>query len=576
MSAKSVLITTDAFVLGGMETRLLGEIHELFMRECRIYLATDSAKFDLELLRKHPYISVAKLKFSGGFDLQNLIANVDMLRALICKNKIDLICSHGFHSSLASAIAAQLEGVTFITTIHGPGAVLGISPIAKFILERAVFDRADRINCISREIYSIVKPSVPNADIAITPNLIDTDQFSPRTPEVELDPRWVIVSRLSNEKLHGIVSFLEIAFLAGIPGVVIFGDGPIKKKIESVLDQAGIVKYVEFRGSNYSISKILNGFSGAAGVGRVILEAIASEVPACVLGYNGGIKGLVDTSNFHRFQHSNFSGRNMPTISLTKFRSSLSNIQHSEMENLRELAKMEIGKTQLHLAADDYQRPYEKKSLLALETFYTAACFFESKIKAPYINSDIFIEDVLLPAFSMSFKTTKAHLAWSDSFFKQISLSPNSDVELDNIALRVAVEDNSIVASTERCTLSAKESITLDASPYIKAPGSHRIRCEYSIKKYKDFLRPPALLSIRFESSNESIKDMNIAGLAISPIQDVGYYRYFETFSTSGDAAFEFDVPKGYSVKEAVIRTWNSHQDTPLDFEYLRLIAFNI
>ena len=310
---KSLLIVTEIFDIGGLETSIRGEIVALTHAGCHVHLAT-GPRFNPMLLPKEVASVTHNLSLGPDTSVVNFIHTVDQLRRLIRQHAIDCVHAHPFASMLPALIAAELEGVQCALTLHGPaslGACYG--PIYDFFLTSVILPNAGLVIAVSEETAELASPYLTNRKALILPNGVDFNIISSFSMPTYIDPRWLAVSRLDPFKIVGIADFIRKAKLAGIPGVLVAGDGPARRDLELCLNNEGLTDFVEFCGVRADVPQLMQSATGIAGMGRVALEGIVCRKPVCLVGYDG-VKGLIHRNLLASASKANFSGRNLKSI----------------------------------------------------------------------------------------------------------------------------------------------------------------------------------------------------------------------------------------------------------------------
>lgn len=111
----------------------------------------------------------------------------------------------------------------------------------------------------------------------------------------------------------------------------IVGDGDKKQVVADYVDKKKLGKQVEMVGAKSNIPDYLKQADLLLGVDRCVLEAMAMKVPAVITGYQG-IKGLVCETNMDQAIEENFSGNNMPSISLEQCIEQVETLKTSKKE----------------------------------------------------------------------------------------------------------------------------------------------------------------------------------------------------------------------------------------------------
>ncbi len=338
---KSLLVTTELFNIGGLETHVAGEVACLAEEGFRIHLVVGSNTSD-KMLPKEATSVTTGLVMGPAMTTAELIQTVESLRKIIRAHGVECVHAHPFMSLVPSQIAAELEGIPFVVTLHGPASLSDCyGPLYDFILSSVILPKADMVVAVSQEVADLAAPYVDDARLCVLPNGVPVGIFGADLVEDCADGRWLLVSRLDIHKVVGIRDFIQKAAAAGLPGVLIVGDGDARGKLLSQLDVDGLSNYVEFLGARTDVAKLMRRAAGVAGMGRVIIEGLACGKPAVLVGYDG-VKGVVTPDVFRVASVANFSGRRMPSISATEFSRQLSLNQRNTNE-LNDLVKSEYS-----------------------------------------------------------------------------------------------------------------------------------------------------------------------------------------------------------------------------------------
>ena len=328
---KSLLVTTELFNIGGLETHVAGEVACLAEEGFRIHLVVGPNTSD-KMLPKEATSVTTGLVMGPAMTTAELIQTVESLRKIIRAQGVECVHAHPFMSLVPSQIAAELEGIPFVVTLHGPASLSDCyGPLYDFLLASVILPKADMVVAVSQEVADLAAPYVDDARLCVLPNGVPVGIFGADLVEDCADGRWLLVSRLDIHKVVGIRDFIQKAAAAGLPGVLIVGDGDARGKLLSQLDVDGLSNYVEFLGARTDVAKLMQRAAGVAGMGRVILEGLACSKPAVLVGYDG-VKGVVTPDVFRVASATNFSGRKMPTISATEFSRQLSMTQRGTNE----------------------------------------------------------------------------------------------------------------------------------------------------------------------------------------------------------------------------------------------------
>jgi glycosyltransferase involved in cell wall biosynthesis/regulator of replication initiation timing len=310
-----ILIITENFKTGGLETQITGFCRYLKNSGHEIYLISGIGSRTLplrEIIGDH----ILEVDMRPNLSTKEAIKSINRVASFAKEIEVDILHLHPFTSFIYGGIAATILQKPYVVTLHGPlSLTYGYSANYRLFLEIILKD-AWRVFCVSKELSERIKLIVSNCQYVILPNAIDIDRFKPA--QYTSDGAVALVLRLDDDKLSGVKHFLKLwAFLPEElrKPVHIFGEGHAKQELERWMDEE-LVRHdwITLKGHEDNLEKALaSGYSAIAGMGRVILEALAMELPAILVGYDG-TKGVVNLDNIEDLAYRNFSGRYLPNI----------------------------------------------------------------------------------------------------------------------------------------------------------------------------------------------------------------------------------------------------------------------
>lgn len=339
---KSLLIVTENFDVGGLETHIRGEIIALTKAGWQVHLATGS-RFSNMLVPSEIISVTNNLHLGSEATLADFTATVEALRHLIREHAIDYVHAHPFISLLPSLIAAEMEQVPFTITLHGPASLNHQEPLYDFFLTSVLLPQVSLVTTVSDEVTKLITPYVSPANIFTLPNGVPINNA---LPVAHTDLRWLVVSRLDTLKIIGILDFIKKAKAAGIQGVLLIGDGPARSDLQQHLIKDELEDFVEFYGNCSDIYAQMQTVAGIAGMGRVVLEGVANRKPVCLIGYDG-VKGFVNPELLTLAAHANFSGRNLNNIDQNAFNDQFANLSDTTTDTLHAIVCDQYSETYL-------------------------------------------------------------------------------------------------------------------------------------------------------------------------------------------------------------------------------------
>lgn len=297
---KRMLVVSEKLTRGGLETRLLSQARALAAQGWAVTFATGSAALPPSF---HDFAGDALPGLAVGVEATapQLVAAVDELAAYVRTHHVDVVHGHPWGSFLAAGLVAALTERPLAVTAHGPLSLVTGSPNLERTLYDAVLPAADAVCVVSEELRALLPTALwPRA--VVVPNAVDRARFRPGKPKP--GGPWLVLSRFEDGKSAGVRDFLRRCPALGITEVHLAGEGAEAASLEPV---PGVtVKALGWRDDTAEL--LHEGYAGVAGMGRVVLEAVAAGLPCVLVGYERAL-GLVTPERFEAFAFSNFSGR---------------------------------------------------------------------------------------------------------------------------------------------------------------------------------------------------------------------------------------------------------------------------
>lgn len=398
-----ILILTNSIDMGGRETRLLEEMKVLTSKSQislhLINLFNNKSKRATDLLSE--YALITNYNLSSEVSDISIDFVMDTTARIISYCRLHNIQALYIHNSdiealIGSFVAQQLE-IPIFCTLHGKGMVFSnrLNPVLHFIFYYLIAPSISLLVTMSHSLKDIVI-KYPFSKVVALPNLIDTEHFNSKKIEKNRNigsDKWIIVSRLSVEKYVGIFKFIEYAYLSGIKGIDVAGDGVLTEFIKSEVKECDLVDYVTFLGEKTITSELLNQYTVVVGVGRVILEAIANQNLAFVIGTGSNelMSGLVNEKNISEVAYENFTGRNLKSLSYKDFQQQLELVGEIEVEKLRQYIVSNHSSTLLLENYTDHVENMEFRNNPLIADLYSSLSYFRSSISAPFYLKNSFI-----------------------------------------------------------------------------------------------------------------------------------------------------------------------------------------
>jgi glycosyltransferase involved in cell wall biosynthesis len=237
------------------------------------------------------------------FDGRMSVAGLRALRALIARERIDVVHTHGFKSDVLGWLALRGSRVRLVTTTHGwcdheGGVVRLYEMIGRRFLRG--FHRVFTLTGAQRE--AVLRLGVPAARVRVVPNAVDVHALAHTRAARSRRPaggpfRVLFVGRVVREKgVYDLISALPL--LGDGVQLVLVGGGAGRDEAVSLANRLGVAGNVEVAGFREDIRPFLETAdvlalpSYSEGTPRAVMEAFAAGVPV-VASDIAGVRVLV-------------------------------------------------------------------------------------------------------------------------------------------------------------------------------------------------------------------------------------------------------------------------------------------
>ncbi|MCD8180774.1 MAG: polysaccharide pyruvyl transferase CsaB, partial [Firmicutes bacterium] len=302
----------------------------------------------------------------------NMLKAASLLKKIIIEEKIDIVHSHARIPSFILGKLHKRMKFPFVTTAHW---VFNTGYGLKYIT-----DWGEKTVAVSEDIktYLMDNYHVPEGDINVTINGIDTDKFSPDTDCADIKKELGIgdgdnvityVSRLDESRSLVAKQLIEVVpeLDKAIDNlkVIVVGAGDDFNNVKAAADKVNAEAgrdVIVMTGARTDINKLIAPCKLFVGVSRAALEAMAAQKPVIIAG-NEGYIGLFDDSKLTVGIDTNFCCRGCDRSAgevikrdILKFFAMSGGEQLKLGEYGRELIKREYSVSRM---ADDCIRVYD-------------------------------------------------------------------------------------------------------------------------------------------------------------------------------------------------------------------------
>jgi len=231
----------------------------------------------------------------------------DVLRAV----HADVLCCHGYKANLLGRSAARQRGIPAVAVSRGwTGESFRVRLYET--LDRLALRWMDHVVCVSAAQADKVRSAgVPGSRVSVIANSIRVERFAQRTAASRAElherfpsPRSFLIGaagRLSPEKGFDVLldAAARVVRSEGTAGFLIFGDGPLRARLEQQIAALGLGDNVVLAGFHNDLDRLLPALdlfvqaSFTEGMPNVLLEAMAAHLPVVATAV-GGTPELVE------------------------------------------------------------------------------------------------------------------------------------------------------------------------------------------------------------------------------------------------------------------------------------------
>lgn len=311
---KNILICGENLDDGGVETAIVNDAIALKEKENKVYI----------LARKGVYTEKVEafgienidfcFEFINGFDFEK---SQDVI-SIIKEKNINEVHIHKFIDIPTCLPACIITNVPYIVHLHeglkdSYDWVMNTYSMFKYMLE-IYFKNAYRIIAITENVkkYNMELFNIPEHKYEVVPNSIDLELFNNDIkPQVPIK-NFLLISRLSNEKEKSIKIGIDLfeEYSKKVEGckLRIAGSGNASEKIKTYVENKE--SNIELIGRTQNIPEEIEKTDMVLGMGRCILESMASKRICCIIGYEN-LKPILKEDIIEQAMLENFSGRGL-------------------------------------------------------------------------------------------------------------------------------------------------------------------------------------------------------------------------------------------------------------------------
>lgn len=311
----NIMMSLMKLDIGGAETHVVELAKELKRKGHNIVVTSNGGAYVKELEEAGIKHYIVPLQNKNPL---NVIKSIRLLKKIIIDEKIDIVHSHARIPSFILGKLYKKMKFPFVTTAHW---VFDTRFGLKYIT-----DWGEKTVAVSEDIktYLMDNYKIPESDIRVTINGIDTEKFSPDTDDSEVrkelglaadDRAIVYVSRLDESRSLVAKQLIEVTPVLDKTvnnlRVVIVGGGDDYENVAAMAEKANKEigrECVVLTGGRTDINRLVAPAELFVGVSRAALEAMSAEKPVIIAG-NEGYIGLFDEDKLKVGIDTNFCCR---------------------------------------------------------------------------------------------------------------------------------------------------------------------------------------------------------------------------------------------------------------------------
>jgi len=294
---------TSSTFFGGPERQMLGLAEFLPAEYFTTFVSFSEggrcAEF-LGMTEAHGFRSIAL-----HHDTPDIFSAIREVTEIIRDNSADVLLCHGYKAAILGRIAARRAGIPVIGVSRGwTGESFKVRLYEK--LDRWNLHHLDQVVCVSEgQAEKVRRTGLPEAKLRVIRNSARPEAFRDRTPAHRQQLLWQIptpvqrvvvgAGRLSPEKGFDVLIEAAALFLEKDPkaGLVIFGEGPERAKLEARCRELAVRDRIALPGFSRQLDQLLPCAdvvvlpSHTEGLPNIALEASAACVPVVATAVGG-------------------------------------------------------------------------------------------------------------------------------------------------------------------------------------------------------------------------------------------------------------------------------------------------
>lgn len=274
---------------------------------CQLAITREPGRQDIEIYHRIRSMGFGahQIRMGSRFDP----AAIQKLIALIKKERIGIIHTHGYKSDILGLIAAKIAGIKAIATPHGFENAKDIKLQTFIRLGCLAFKYFDRVAPLSEELRTeILRMRVNPHKIRLIRNGVDLEEieserkkaYPPIYPDHGEKRIGYVGQMASRKNVADLIRAFDLLYQAHKNiRLILIGDGPQRQELEELagsLASSSQIQFLGYRKDRLRLVKELDLFtmtSSLEGIPRCLMEAMALEVPVAAYRIPGVDKLII-------------------------------------------------------------------------------------------------------------------------------------------------------------------------------------------------------------------------------------------------------------------------------------------
>lgn len=337
---KNILICGENLNDGGVETAIVNDAIVLKKRNNNVYVLAKKGIYTQKIEEYGIENIEFEFEFINGFDLKGAQEIVNIIK----EKNIEEVHIHKFINIPACIPACIIAKVPYIVHLHEglPTSyewVMNYYDMYKNMLG-IYFKNAYKIIAITENVkkFNMQLFHIPEEKYEVIHNSINFELFENNVKSTMPIKNFLLISRLANEKKasirNGIDLFAEYSQRVDGCRMRIAGSGNIEDELKQYIDKKGYTN-IKFIGQTEKIPKEIANADIVLGMGRCIIEAMASKRLCCIAGYES-LKPILKPDILESAKFENFSGRGLQDKTAKEIIEEIISLEDAELEQIVE------------------------------------------------------------------------------------------------------------------------------------------------------------------------------------------------------------------------------------------------